>query len=490
MADNIKNIVREVKYPKLRDLGEKTLSDDEIIQLIDNNQKNVNKYEQNKAYYLGNNTRIIKQEELDINAPDNRISAPYSRTMVNIIKGYMGKPGSITYSNQEKIYEETMSFIFDENDEEIKTAEAIENQSKYGVNFEIVWIDQDIIESIDSEDEIEINTQSLQAIRFTKVLPQTIIPILTEKVEPSLQAFIRYFLVLETEQFREWEVEVYYRDEIITYRLRRENNSDKVELVRSGSVVNVFGEPPLIWYPNNDELIADYEPVKTFIDSYDKMNSDALNELDRFAAAYMILKNYILSTTDDPIEKQRVLQQLKKYRVFEVQDDGDIRFLTKDIPDDFFNSLKATLREDIEYHSHIPDFRSQAFQVKSGEAFKWALLNFENLASEKESNITKGLIKRIEIINRYMSNIGIEIGQNKKWNIEFKRNIPSNKTEIIDQFIKLVSVGKLSDETLLRFISQVIDIDIVQELKAIEERKLESQEMFESDDDEEENEEE
>ena len=77
-----------------------------------------------------------------------------------------------------------------------------------------------------------------------------------------------------------------------------------------------------------------------------------------------------------------IITKIKEDRLFEVDEKGNVHFLTIDIPSQFFDLLKKTLLEEIENHSHICDFRGENFQAKSGEAIKFALLDMENLCGD------------------------------------------------------------------------------------------------------------
>jgi len=447
MKTDIKNTFELYKYPEVDKKLTEYLDIKEIEKYITLHETTFRKkYLNNEKYYLGQNIGINQVETHDEYAPGNKITIPYARTFVTTIKGYMFKPSLIGYDSDDEAYLEKLTEIFDLNDEGIKTAEIGEDQSKYGIGIELLF-------TVPKEELID-NELSLNNIPyFVKVKPYEVQLIYQRKLNKPLYCAIRYYELEKKDNVTKYQVEVYYRDHVEEYLMVKDLDGKKT-ITFIEDYPHVFNDVPFVTYYNNDECQADYEPVQPLIDAYDKLMSDGLNEMDRFASAYLILQNYILANTNDDNEARMKLERIKKFRVFEVTDDGDVKFLTKDIPSEFFNFFKQTIREDIEYHSHIPDFRSAAFTGKSGEAMKYALIDFENLAADKQAQIEKGLQRRITLLNNFMKVKAIQAGQ---VTIKFERNLPSNDTQQIDNIVKLKQNKLLADEDLI----PLIPIDMV-----------------------------
>lgn len=465
MNNDIKNQIRLSQYPKLEKF--ENITKDELLKFIENNKCFRQKYLNDLDYYVGKNVTINKKNNTDKNNPDSRISIPYARTMSQIVKGYMYKPGLITYQSKNEKYIEQLQEIFNENNEELKTSELGENQSKYGLGVELLYTDE--MKNQEGQEKI--------IPRFTPIKPEECIFIFNMEIEPKLIGTIRYYIVEEDKELdkRIWRVEIYYLDRVEIYKMI-EKISQKETPILQETFPNNLGEIPFILYLNNQEYHADYQPVQTLVDSYDLLMSDAINETNRFANAYMILKNYIFANSEDENEKRRKLENIKSKRLIELIDNGEVSFLTKEIPSEFIDMLKNTLREDIEYHSHIPDFRSKNFEAKSGIAMMWALFDFENLAGDKQALFEQGLQRRIELINKFLN---IKAVETDKVHINFERNTPIDNTVIINEIVQLKASGIVADQILIERLQKlgIID-DVDQAMQLLDEQKEKNMEMM------------
>jgi len=487
MIGDIKFDFNTYKYPELDTTKDLDLNTDQILSYIEYHQKTfLQKFDNNDNYFIGKNAITDQEKSVDEYAPDNRVPVPYAKTMTQIVKGYMYKPSLITYDSNDEKYDEEITVIYERNNEPLKTAEAGEAQSKYGIGFELLYsepVEDNIFTEIEKQDLNYVKNNDLMDYAlldsqstvpmFASAKPHEIIPIFIRSLNKELYAFIRYYVIEKEDSKTEYKIEVYYNNRISIYNYTEYNGEKVIEFDRTET--HSFGDVPLCIYINNEEYQADYEPVQPMIDAYDKLLSCATNEEDRFASAYLVLKNYILSNANDDNEKQKVLERLKKFRVFEVQDNGEIQFLTKEIPSDFIAFLKSTLREDIQYHSHVPDFRDKNFQSASGESMKWALFDFENFCADKQTYMEIGLKRRLKLINSFLQIKAVDISE---VNIRFERNIPSNDTIQIDNVVKLKTTALLADEDLIPLLPRDMVPDPELALKNMEEQKKKNLEMF------------
>ena len=482
MQGDITNNIKILQYPQIDpsidlfravevtdDAGNKKtenqygLSADKIIKIIDGHTSFITKYNENLNFFIGKNISI--KQNIDRDAPDNEVNIPYARTLTHTVKGYMYKPGAITYSLDEEIestnqaYFDNLKAIFDENDEELKNSLLGQDQSRYGIGFEIMYLKLD---------------EGITKPYFTTLDPKEIIPIFDYSVEKNMVCAIRYYTIdPTTEQTTNIDkpaiqVEVYYPTIIKYYELKKE--AGRVTLTTNKpDAINFFQDVPINIYKNNNELLADYEPVRAMIILLDKLMSDSANELDRFAAAYLIMQNFILG--GDAQDRKQKLDSLKQLRVFEIDGDGDIKFLTKEIPVEFFKEIKDSIRNDVIYHSSIPDFSDQSFGTASGIAIRYKLIGLENLCGDKEAYFKEGLERRIELINNFLKVKNIDSDVIK---IKFTRNLPENITEAVDAFTKID--GKISKETALGLLPFVLDIE--KEMELLKKEQEEANEMF------------
>jgi SPP1 family phage portal protein len=460
MTGDIINNVAIYEYPAIdvNELVNNRFTNKQILTFIDQFRPLKSKYERKLDFFIGKNKDI--RHKVDLESPDNLINIPYDRKIVNTIKGYMFKPGFIQYTLKNKEIEEDEYYnllmeIFKKNNEDIKTAETGEDQSKYGIGFEIVY------NKMDKEGKIYPS--------FIKLKPCEVILIFDKTIERNLLSAIRCYKYAYNEKLQKdlYKIEVYYNDRIYYYDLID-------ELVKTNESINLYHEIPIAIYYNNDDLLADYEPIETLICLYDKLFSDSANELDRFAAAYLIFKNYVLGGNNEEINNK--LKELKSKRIFEVDANGDVRFLTKDIPIEFFKEIKTTLQKEIIKQSQIPNFDEESFGTQSGIAIKYKLIDLENLCTFKESYFKTGLLKRIELINKFieLQYPGIEI---KPIEIIFNRNLPMNYLESADLANKIKDI--ISKQSLLSLLPFIHDVQ--EELEHIEKEKEENMKNFDID---------
>lgn len=100
------------------------------------------------------------------------------------------------------------------------------------------------------------------------------------------------------------------------------------------------------------------------------------------------------------------------------------------------------------------DFASNA----SGVAMKYKLMGLENTTAKKERCFKKGLQRRLEIICNILSVMGTNYDY-RAIDIVFKRNIPTNITEIAEVINKIGHL--LSEETQVSLLP--IDVDYAAE---------------------------
>lgn len=424
------------------------LSSKDILEFIDKHERNeVPTFNKLWAYYEGENTAILGRKLTDPNNPDNRITVSYGRKLVTTFVGYGYRPRWITIkasteqdaslendvdasddmvqeslTNEEK-YVEQLKETFNLNNEHIKTNRAGRNFAIFGVSYEVCYIDGVLTTD---------TTMTVKAeVKFFTVKPTEMILLYDYAPEPKKKIAIRYYRIDDNN----YKVEVYYKNKIETYdRIKNDSGEweltpDKVKPIQ----MNFFGEIPVAAYYFGDEMLGIFKEVLRLIDAHDVLFSDSMNEFDRFAFAYLIMKKFGIT---DPIKMKtpgmfsNVLANLKKKRIFEnLPVDADIKFLTKDIPTQFIQFMKDALREQIHIQSHIPDFTSDKMAGASGKAIKRLLFDFENLVSSSDADFDLGLIERINLITKIYELTGRATGTSNDFIITHKRNLPDDTLE-------------------------------------------------------------
>ena len=370
---------------------------------------------------------------------DNRIPLPYARKLINTITGYMYKPGNVQTNSDNEQYLEAIKDVYYINKEASKTSRLGKLSSIFGVSYEMHYVDQDMNP------------------RFTTVPVEDLLPVYSNELEPEIVAVIhRYIEHIPGEQSDDIEhIDIYYAD--VIQRYASIGVGSLIESLRlTSEEPHGYGMVPVAVFRNNDEIIGDFETITKLLDAYDVLMSDSMNEFDRFAWAYLVLKN--LNMTKDDIA------EIKIKKVIEVMENGGVEFLTKDIQTGFIQYMRDWIREEIHKQSHIPDMADQNFAGnQSGVAIRYKLTDLENLASVKEIGFIDGLRRRIELLNAFWRTQGQSFNGREIW-FSFNRNIPANYLEQA-QIVQGLR-GHVSHKTLLDEVVSFVD-DSQAELDAI-----------------------
>jgi len=194
-------------------------------------------------------------------------------------------------------------------------------------------------------------------------------------------------------------------------------------------------------FENNEEKLGDFDSVTPLIDAYDVLMSDSMNEFDRFAWAYLILKGFTISPEN--------AAAVKAMRIFELKGETDmISFLTKDINSEFIKFMAEWIRGEIHQQSGIPNLDDTKWGGNaSGETVTKFIYMMELFTDPKESYFKEGLYQRIRLITNILEQARKPVGEPFEVDILMTRNKPDNSLEQAMIFEKLD--GRLSRKTLI-----------------------------------------
>lgn len=395
-------------------------------------------------YIEGQNPTILDAEDKE--DPDNRVPVPFARKIVKTIKGYMFKPGAITYST-EGIYEETLKEILDANNEELLTAEIATAALSSPQAYEIARVGE-----------------TLEDIKLYKVPYSKGYPVYDDTLAQNVVAFV-HFETLDDGEEETGIRTVYYSDRYLEYK------NVNGEWVLQEERQHPFGQVPVSIYRVGDEDQAVFDPVTAMIDEHDKVISSAYaNERERFANSLLIVLEKLVDGTES--EKAATLKQLKENRILQdlgrseivsrVQD--AVAFLTKPSrgPD---TAEEADRLERLIYDmAMVINPTDDSFGSASGIALRYKLLPMEFLAADIEAYFSRGLQQRIELIGRALSELrGVTA---EEVTIHWRRNLPTDLENLADTAGKLK--GILSMPTVLQVFPGDVVPDIPAELDRIE----------------------
>lgn len=446
---------------KLMKTDKEVLTNDDILKYIaDYESKEVPELNRLWNYFIGENSSILARKKVDENNPDNRIVIAYGRKIVNTFTGYAFRPKYITYKakkeddhtldetenvedrkeiTKEELYVKQLQEDFNLNNEHIKTSRAGRNIAIFGLSYEVMYIDNKV-ENIIQGEAITLSNKIIP--KFFTVDPREIILLYDFDPEPKKKIAIRFYKV----DINKDKVEVYYKDKILLYERIRDDNFQYTLVPDPNTPENInwFGDIPVVPFYFGDEMLGVIKVVTALIDALDVLYSDSMNEFDRFAFAYLIMKKYALT---DPVKMKtpglfsRALSELKRKRIFEnVPEGADIKFLTKDIPTEFIEYMKKAIKDEIHNQSHVPDFTLFTGTL-SGATVDRLLFDFENMVSSNEADFDLGLLERIRLMNLIYARTSKIVGDNNMITITHERNKPNNLQEFASTALTLKQAG-------------------------------------------------
>ena len=415
------------------------LSIEDIQKFIKKHKAESIRYIKLQKYYEGKHD-ILDHTSRD-GQPNNKIVNPYPKYITDMLVGYfVGQPISYT-SKEEGGLLDDLQAIFDYSDEQEENLELAKICSIKGKAYELLYRDEDA------------------RIRFNEFGPDQMFVIYDMTISPSIKFAIRYYDVGEGNDKITY-AEVYDKEVCTLYKGK---DSD---LSLEQITPHTFKDVPVVEYVNNKEEQGDFEQVITLIDAYNKAQSNTLNDMDQFTDAYLILVN--MAGTD--LER---IDDLKRNRVMLLDDDGDAKWLIKEINDAWVENYKDRVRRDIHKFSYTPDMQDESFGNNlSGVSIRYKILAMEQIRSNKERKFKKGLQRRIELICNSLS-LEKDIDLFTSINIKFANTLPQNIYEL-SQTIKNLS-PYLSSETLLN------QLPFVENAKEeLEKKKAEDEEIISS----------
>jgi SPP1 family phage portal protein len=386
-----------------------------------------------KLYDYYDGKHAINQRTFDDpSKPNNRVSHGYPKMIANMYAGYLlGEPVSYTASEGGEVLEANLHEDYDYNDEEAENAALALDLAICGVAVEILYMDAD------------------SHIRFTRVDPIGCIAVWDNSIEERLTALIRYYDVRDiTKSTTTRWVEVY---EAKTKRVYKSDNNG-FSLTLQSDEPHYFNDVPAVAFKNNSRLLGDFECELSLIDAYDTMQSDAINDDEYFSDAYLMLKGMQGTESED-------VAAMKEQRVMLLPNDGDAQWLIKQDNGTSVESIKTRLDRDIHRFSGCPDMTDESFAGNaSGVAIKYKLLQFENVAKNKEREFKRGLQRRLELMCNMWAVLGRGSFDWRDISITFKRALPQNLSETASAMSALGSI--ISDETKRSLLPIDIDEDI------------------------------
>lgn len=393
-----------------------------------------------KDYYDGKHAILLKSYA-DDSKPCSRIVTNYCKIITDTYSGYIcGKP--VSYSSNDDITD--IQEVINYNDDNAENIAFCTNALTYGVAYELQWIDK------------------YSKNRYSQVNPLNAFAIYDNTLDNNLLYFVRWYDANSIDDNEMKFVEVYDDKTIKTYKVRGIGGS--LEFVEE--MPHYFGDVPVsVFWLNEDTEDNIFNCIISLNDAYNELQSSEVDDFSAFCDAYLTLVGMDADNDD--------ISAMKENRVLILPEGGSASWLTKNASDTQIVNMLDNIRKNIFKVSSAPDMGDENFMAQSGEAIKWKILGFENVASGIVAKFTKAIQRRIELICNVL-NLKASDAVWRDININFVRNLPTNMTETINLVNSLK--GTVSDATLLGQIPFITDID--SELEAIKKQKEEQMSMY------------
>lgn len=398
-------------------------------------------------YYDGEH-EILNRTFKNPNIPNNKIVCNHAEYISDLSVGYVfGVP--ITYTGDKS---EELNKRFTEIDEDSHNNELALDISIMGRGYELLYM------SDDEKPVIELAT--LSPLNTFLVVDNTV------KEKPMFA--VHYYENRNLDNtLTDYTVEVWDDKNKYTYKFKNINN-DSDYPIGIEPKEHFFNGVPIIEYRNNKKGKGDFEGVIHLIDAYNKLQSDRVNDKEQLVDAFLVLIGQSLGDTKEEVSE--TVEYLLENKILELDENGDAKWLVKQLNEDQVETLKKSLKDDIHEFSKVPCLTDENFVGNSsGVAMKYKLLGFEQLGRTKERYFKKGLRRRLNLmsnVEKFRAN-SFEPGN---IDISMKRSLP-----VDDELLARIAnetEGFISWETRVKNFDPEIDVEA--ERKRLSEEKKQS----------------
>ena len=391
-------------------------------------------------YYSGKHN-ILNKKNRTTDKEDAKLIHDYPGYITTIATAYfLGKPISYTLQDNKlkKDFEKLSEYLSTE-EEQQENFEHSENCSIFGKSYELWYKNVD-------------NT-----IGNVVVDPRDCFILRDNTVKKEITAAVRWDKTKNKEDKWVYTLEVYDSTSVTTYEFLSDSDKKEVPNIKGVTKLHGFNQVPIIEFLNNKRAFGDFKKVVSLIDGYDEAASTSIDDMTDFTDALLVLTN--VGGTD-----KETLKKIKEDKLMLIDDDGDAKWLIKQVNDSYAQNNKNRLNQDIHKFSMIPDMQDKEFSGNSsGVALGYKLLALEQLTAQKEMHFKKAINQRLQLMIGFY-NLKIKATDIQK---VFTRNVPKNLVEAADTAQKLQ--GIVSHETILSTLPFVEDAKLeLEKIKAEE----------------------
>ena len=401
----------------------------------------VRRAEKAKAYYR-NETDIMfpplkeeqEKKEKPLRNADNRIPFNFHGLLVNQKASYMFAAPPIFDLGNKDANKKLTQFLGD------KYPKVCKDLCIEASNCTVAWL--------------HVWKDGKGAWKYAVVPAEQIIPVWTSDLEKELSGVFRSYQSIDEETGDGYTVYEYWNDkECTAYRLKAGDELDQLipyqmflvdpELCEySDCYQHGVGEVPFFPFFNNNIDTDDLKNIKPLIDTYCKVFSGFVNDLEDIQEVIFVLTNY------GGEDLGQFLRDLKDYKAIQIESDGDgdhsgVSTLTIELPVEAREKLLEITRKCIFEQGMGIDPDPQNFGNSSGVALQFLYSLLEQKAGLQETEFRLGFGRFIRCICR-LQEIKIKDGTIVQ---TWTRTSVKNDQELSQ--IASQSKGIISDETIV-----------------------------------------
>lgn len=401
----------------------------------------VRQAEKAKAYYR-NETDIMfpplkeeqEKKEKPLRNADNRIPFNFHGLLVNQKASYMFAAPPIFDLGNKETNKKLTQFLGD------KYPKVCKDLCIEASNCTVAWL--------------HVWKDGKGAWKYAVVPAEQIIPVWTSDLEKELSGVFRSYQNIDEETGDRYTVYEYWNDkECTAYRLKAGDELDQLmpyqmflvdpELCEySDCYQHGVGEVPFFPFFNNNIDTDDLKNIKPLIDTYCKVFSGFVNDLEDIQEVIFVLTNY------GGEDLGQFLRDLKDYKAIQIESDGDgdhsgVSTLTIELPVEAREKLLEITRKCIFEQGMGIDPDPQNFGNSSGVALQFLYSLLEQKAGLQETEFRLGFGQFIRCICR-LQEIKIKDGTVVQ---TWTRTSVKNDQELSQ--IASQSKGIISDETIV-----------------------------------------
>ena len=407
-----------------------------------------------KQYYEAKHEIFERRKKRSL--ANNRIVINHAKYISLISAGYMcGSP--LTYQSKSDADLTELNDWIEDAEVSTQDMDLATDQSIFGLAYELGYIGED--------------DNGKAILKLTTVDPRNAFVVYENNVTYKPMAACYYYPVtaVKTQEIIGYDCTVVTEKVKYSFRI---NSSFKLNSAVEESI-NEFGMINLFEVYNNKDCQGDFEQQITLIDAYNKLMSDRLNDKEQFVEALMVLKGQTLGDTSD--ERSEMYQAVRDNGVIEIDPEGDISFLTRQLDEAGSEVLRKSIVEDIGRTSCVPQMLDDNFSGNSsGVALSYKFFPLDQVIKVKEKYFKECIKNRLRLYNRFRHLTGQAVIDVSDIKIRFKHILPANTLEEAQKASMLN--GIIPDKDVISVLSFIDDPEAAAE--EMQKQKEENREQF------------